>query len=69
MESDRNLKTNYSDSKIGYNPLLLEESWQEKWERTGLYKTKEPKANQKKFISLIKQRSAKTEVKVRGGLY
>ena len=52
MAPDKNQKTNYSDSKIAYNPLLLEESWQAKWERTGLYKTKEAKTNQKKFYAL-----------------
>ncbi len=42
----------YSDSTNAYNPTLLEQKWQDQWRKTSLYKTTEPKANQKTFYAL-----------------
>ncbi len=42
-----------SDNNVpSYTPQLIEEKWQKEWQRTLLYKTQEPKKDQKKFYAL-----------------
>ncbi len=48
------MSTNKTQEKElnSYNPGILEKKWQSAWKENSLYKTKEPKSDQKKFYAL-----------------